>query len=135
MLLIIGRDAALLEGLAQGLARTGQRVNVASSLGEADEGREGESPVLIVVERALLEGLETTLPAFLVSGGALVTWHGTGEGEPAVPLPRSLARQVLADLELPLERARLSALAEHAITRARTVGRSGTTATPEHPAS
>jgi hypothetical protein len=38
-------------------------------------------------------------------------------------LPAQLARHVLADLVLPLERNRLVALAEHLATRARAVGR------------
>jgi len=136
MLLLVGRNAALLEGLAQGLARTGQRVAVAGTLSDADDLRDGERPVLLVVEHTLLSGAPASpSPGNLLGAGCpLVSYHESGNTDRPT-LPVALARQVLADLELPLERNRLIALAEHAVMRARTVGRGGSLTGPEHPAS
>jgi hypothetical protein len=52
-----------------------------------------------------------------LAAAALVTYREAGDTSRA--LPALLARHVLADLVLPLERNRLVALAEHLATRAR----------------
>ena len=62
MLLVIGSDDALLEGLAQSLAANGQRVATCQSLDEAAQIAEREPPLLLLVDRTLLgPGTEASL--------------------------------------------------------------------------
>lgn len=125
MILLAGGNTALLEGLAQALAGTGQRVVVAHSPEEAEELQARQSPILTVAERGLVadtDAARSLLRGTLAGGGALVTFREAGDTSRT--LPAALARHVLADLVLPLERTRLVALAEHLASRARVVGRS-----------
>lgn len=127
MLLVIGTDDALLEGLAQALATIGRRVVTCQSLDEAAQIARDEPPLLLLVERALLaapsDGALSQVP--VRNGGALVTYRAAGAAVMSLSLPPALLRLQMADLELPLERNRLLALAEHLSTRARHAGRSG----------
>lgn len=135
MILLAGGNTALLEGLAQALANTGQRVVVAHSLDEAEE-LQAPPPVLLVVARGLVsesDPAKSFLRGTLAGGSALVTYREAGDTSRA--LPATVARHVLADLVLPLERNRLVALAEHVTTRARTVGRTIDVTLPDSPAS
>ena len=125
MILLAGSNTALLEGLAQALANTGQRVVVVHSLDEAEEIQAGQASVLAVCERGWVSEVEQSrsfMRATLSGGGALVTYREAGDTSRA--LLASQARHVLADLVLPLERNRLVALAEHLATRAKVIGRS-----------
>lgn len=124
MILLAGGNTALLEGLAQALAITGQRVVVADSLDEAEELQARQAAILTVAERSMISDSDpelTFLRGTLAGGGALVTYREAGDTSRA--LPAQLARHVLADLVLPLERNRLVALAEHLASRAKAVGR------------
>lgn len=124
MLLLAGGNAALLEGLAQALASTGQRVVVAHSTDEAEDIQARERPLLTVAERGLVSEADLThtfLRGVMAGSSALITYREAGDTSRA--LPPSIARHVLADLVLPLERTRLVALAEHLATRAKAVGR------------
>lgn len=136
MILLAGGTPALLEGLVQALATTGHRVLVASSLAEAADLQARDPAVLAVVERGLLTDLETTrsfVRLAIGSGSTLVTFREAGDVSRA--LPPAVARHVLADLVLPLERTRLVALAEHVASRARVVGRPADPSSPEPQAS
>lgn len=136
MILLAGGNTALLEGLAQALANTGQRVVVAHSLDEAVELRAREPAILTVVERGMVAESESSrnfLRDALTGGGAVVTYREAGDTSRA--LPALLARHVLADLVLPLERVRLVALCEHVASRARVVGRPADVTRPDAPAS
>jgi hypothetical protein len=62
----------------------------------------------------------------------LVTYREAGDTSRA--LAASLARHILADLVLPLERNRLVALAEHLATRAKVIGRTADAPHPDTPA-
>lgn len=62
----------------------------------------------------------------------MVTFRESGEAPTAAP---GIARHVLADLVLPLERNRLVALAEHLAARARVTGRVPDVTRQEPPAS
>lgn len=125
MLLVIGTDDALLEGLTQALASTGQRVMTSRSLEEAAQIAQTDPPLMLIVDSALLardNGAALERVA-MRSGGAVVRYHAAGApSAPATP-SRGLARLLLADLELPLERRRLVVLAEHVGARARLAGR------------
>jgi hypothetical protein len=134
MILLAGSNAALLEGLSQSVASTGTRVLVATTLDEADELRAQHQPILVLVERAFLSGSQAGHPFIgALTGLTVVTYRESGDA--ALPLAPGLSRLVLAHLELPLERNRLVALVEHAMKRARTVGRSSPVPRPESPAS
>jgi hypothetical protein len=136
MILLAGVNTALLEGLAQALSSTGQRVVVADSLEEAEDLQARQPAILTVTERNLVSDSDPArafLRDTLAGGGAIVTYREAGDTSRA--LPALLARHVLADLVLPLERNRLVALAEHLATRAKAVGRASDVTHPDSPAS
>ena len=122
MILLVGSDAALLEGLAQTLGARGYVTTVTAGLQEAQERAAGQPPLVAVIDRELAAtapGIVLSIP--LVRGGALVVFHQR-TGEPAILAP-PLQRALLADLALPLERNRLLALVQHVEERARATGR------------
>ena len=126
--LLVGADAALLEGLAQSFAAVGYAPQVASSLHEAREAAIAAAPLLAVVDGELAaEANADTLAIPLAPGGALVLYHTTVDMRPTIS--PTLQRSVMADLSLPLERNRLMALAQHVQDRVRATGR-GTRNTP-----
>lgn len=125
LILLVGAEAALVEGIAQALAAAGHQVLTASSLAEASFVAAGAPPLLAVVDRVLLASVADTRGIGLAPGGALVAF-----GDPGVPLPAPVRRSVLAELRLPLERARLTALAAHVEARARRTGRDAAAKTP-----
>lgn len=136
MILLVGENTALLEGIAQALANSSQRVAVAHSLEEAMDLQSRDQTVLTVVERSLVADGDTRrdfLRNVLSGGGAVVTYREAGDTSRA--LPALLARHVLADLVLPLERNRLVALAEHVASRAKVVGRQSDVTRPDASAS
>ena len=112
MILLVGSDAALLEGLVQSLAARGYATSVAATLREAQECGETNAPLVAVIER----DLAATAPAMvlsipLVPGGAFVLFHQRSDEVPMLAPP--IQRVLLADLALPLERHRLLALVQH----------------------
>jgi DNA-binding NtrC family response regulator len=124
--MLVGRDAALLEGLAQSLAAHGHVPRVARTLAEGRELSSAAPPLVLVVDRTLASdaGAELlTMP--LASGGARLLYRTASA--PLAPLLPALQRAVLADLTLPLERHRLTALVQSVGERARLSGR-----TPRH---
>jgi hypothetical protein len=127
-LLLVGSDAALLEGIAQTLTAAGHQVLTAVSIDEASFLTAAAPPLLAVVDRMLLATAGDARALALAPGGALVVF-----GDPASPLPGPVRRTVLAELRLPLERARLTALAAHVATRAQRTGRSAISPTPPEP--
>lgn len=124
-ILLVGADAALLEGIAQTLTAAGHQVLTAVSLAEASFIAAAAPPLLAVVDRTLLATAGDTRALGLAPGGALVVF-----GDPASPLSGPVRRTVLAELLLPLERARLTALAAHVAVRAERTGRAGVVPTP-----
>ena len=121
LILVIGSDPALLEGVSQALGGAGHQVTVAHDASEAMENLNGLRPLVAIVNRDhLFNGLTgSAIP--LAKGGALVTYR-TSDDE-----PRSAAfparRAPLAELHLPLERQRLLALVKVVEVRAKTCGR------------
>jgi DNA-binding NtrC family response regulator len=129
MILLVGGDAALLEGVVQTLAARGYATAVSSSLQDAAECCGGNPPLVALIERDLAAeapGLVLGIP--LVRGGALVVFHQKVE-QPAMLAP-ALQRALLADLALPLERNRLLALVQHVEERVRATGRRSHDTTP-----
>lgn len=131
--LLVGDDAALLEGLAQSFAALGYTPRVVLSLHEAREGAISDPPLLAVVDSELAaEASADALAIQLSPGGALVLYHGTPDERPIIP--PTLQRAVMADLALPLERNRLIALAQRVSDRVRATGRSRRQTPPEQQA-
>ena len=134
--LLIGADAALLEGLAQTLATTGHRATMVRAVSEAtDDGRRedapptGEQPLVVLLEREQAgDGLQAA--SLLPAGGALVLYHSAGTTGDA-QLPAALRRLTLADLALPLERHRLLTIIDTVEARAAATGRASTAPTDE----
>ncbi|HET9010884.1 MAG TPA: hypothetical protein VFN38_03670, partial [Gemmatimonadaceae bacterium] len=106
--MLVGNDAALLEGLSQALAALGHTSRVVRTLMEARQSSGSQPPLVLIVDRALAsEGGADLLTAPLASGGARLLYRTTSS--PLAPLLPALQRAVLADLTLPLERHRLVA--------------------------
>ncbi|HEY7567183.1 MAG TPA: hypothetical protein VH762_06405 [Gemmatimonadaceae bacterium] len=120
MILVVGRDSALLEGISQALATLGHPIKVASSLEEARDVSPSAGFDVAVVQRALLEG---AAPVPLRPGGVLVLFRAQGEYCSRATLSPSLARLLLAEVEVPLERQRLVALIRVTLARMRTADR------------
>ena len=122
-ILLIGSDAALLEGLAQTLGAVGHQARIADTVSEGVELSIGALPLIAVVERTLAAPAEA-LRIPLQPGGALVLYRSRAT-DPAVPVSHAVQRLTLAELMLPLERHRLVALTRHVEERARQAGRGG----------
>lgn len=117
MILIVGQDVALLEGIAQVLATLDHPTRVVASLEEAGDVAPAHGFDVAVVQRALLEG---SAPVPLRPGGVLVLYRSHADGPTRATLSPSLARLLLAEVELPLERHRLVALIRATLARMRT---------------
>jgi DNA-binding NtrC family response regulator len=121
--LLVGEEVALLEGLAQSLGAQGHDPVVATSLAEARDLALSQAPLVLVVSRSLASSAGAELLAIpLAAGGARLLYRAATV--PLAPLLPTLQRSVLADLTLPLERHRLSALVTSLGDRARVTGRS-----------
>jgi hypothetical protein len=133
MILLLGTNDALLEGLAQLLAGTGQHVAVTRSVEEAEDAASRRRPLLFVVERApfAVQAGDRLARIPLAPGGAVVVYRATADTAPGA-VPRALGRCTIAELELPLERNRLAALATSLESRAEKSGRLRRDTPPEH---
>lgn len=120
--ILVGADAALLEGLAQTLLGFEHEVSFAATVGDASGALNGDLPAIAIVSSEALElaGKGATLP--LTPGGALIVYGKSHAERPFLP-PR-LQRATLAHLVLPLERQRLLALVSSFDSRSRATGRS-----------
>jgi DNA-binding NtrC family response regulator len=131
--LLVGEDAALLEGLSQSFAALGYSPRVAESLHQARENAQKYPPLMVVIGGDLANESPADVMAIpLAPGGVFVLYHGTVDSRPAI-VP-SLQRAVMADLTLPLERNRLMALAQHVTERVRVTGRAQRRTPPEQQA-
>jgi DNA-binding NtrC family response regulator len=119
-ILLIGTDASLLEGLSQTVAAVGQAPVVAGSVADGARLAALAPPLLVVIDRDLAAADGDILRVPLARGGALILYRTVDP--PAPILSAALRRAVLADLLLPLERARLVALLHTVIERARRTG-------------
>lgn len=126
-ILLLGRDDAVLEGVAQMLGAVGHVPLLAHTLDEGLELAATRAPLVVLLEREQAFVAADILHLPLAPGGAIVLYRTTGAT--AVPLPHGVARAVLADLALPLERHRLLALVQHVVERAVVTGRE----TPQPP--
>lgn len=133
MILLVGTDESLLEGLTQLLAGGGHRVRIAHSIDEAEEIAAKTPPLLAVLHRSAVtaDGGSRVGRIPLASGGAYVLYRTTSDEGETMSRARSLSRQTLADLSLPLERHRLLALAQYVSARAHESGRVSFDTPPE----
>lgn len=133
MILLVGTDESLLEGLTQLLAGNGHRARVAHSVDEAEDMAAISPPLLMVVPHSAVsaDGGARVGKIPLAPGGAHVLYRTTSDEGDAISVARAIARQTLADLTLPLERHRLLALAQYVSARARERGRSRFDTPPE----
>lgn len=128
--LLVGSDAALLEGLAQSFAAQGYLPRVVGSLHEARDAASTSRPLLVLVDRDLAaESIADALAISVTPGGALMIYNGSTAER--VSIPAALQRLVMAELTLPLERNRLLALAQHVHDRVIATGRSTRRTPPE----
>ena len=128
--MLVGSDAALLEGLAQSLAGLGHRPSVTATLAEARELSAAHPPLVLVVDRMLAgSGGAELLAVSVASGGARLLYRTVAM--PPTPLLPAIQRAVLADLTLPLERNRLMALVRSVGERAKATGRAPRVTPPE----
>ena len=119
LILVIGSDPALLEGVSQALGGAGHQVTVAHDVSEAMENLHGLRPLVALVNRDhLVDGL-TAFAVPVAKGGAVMTYH-SADDEPRKSYPAR--RAPLAELQLPLERQRLLALVKFVDDRAKTCG-------------
>jgi DNA-binding NtrC family response regulator len=134
IVLLVGSDSALLEGLSQSLAALGYGPIVATGLSEARDMATTAPPLIAVVDGTLAAGTSgaEVLGIRLAPGGAIMLYRAAGQAAPT--LPPAIRRAVLAELTLPLERHRLIALVQHVSDRARATGRRSGESPPEYPA-
>ncbi len=120
-ILIVGSDAALLEGVAQTLVGAGHQVTAAKDIPEALETLQGKRPLIALVHGEELIARSQMLQAVVVHGGALLAFHC--DEDDRIALPFNIKRTTLATLRLPLERQRLLALVRYIENRAHAAGR------------
>jgi DNA-binding NtrC family response regulator len=130
--MLVGTDSALLEGLAQTLAGLGHRLAVVASFPEARELSSARAPLVLVIDRELASAAGGELLALPVAPGGARILYRVATQSPAPLLP-ALQRAVLADLTLPLERQRLSALCQSLADRAETTGRNSLSTPDSNP--
>ena len=121
LILVVGPDAAVLEGLSQTLVGAGHHVHLAGDISEAILGLGDTRPMVAVIDRDELIKGGLGLRGSLAAGGALIAFH-CDEAD-AIRLPFELRRATLAELQLPLERQRLLALVKFVESRARAAGK------------
>lgn len=128
--ILVGGDAALLEGLSQSFAAQGYSPRVVETVDEARQAAVAKPPLLVIVERALAAAASAdALSIPLAPGGALMIYQRTADDQAV--LGPTLQRLVMAELILPLERNRLLALAQHVHDRVIAAGRSHRRTPPE----
>lgn len=119
-IVVVGTDAALLEGVAQTLGGAGHAVRLAPTLPEAAALTADDPPLVAVVERELMRARGATAPR-LAPGGATLLYHAADSDLP--PLTHRVQRATLADVAFPLERHRLLALVQSVVERQQATGR------------
>jgi DNA-binding NtrC family response regulator len=110
IILLIGHDESLLEGVSQTLTAAGHTVLSSDSITTGVEAlRDRPALVAVVEHELLLSESATRIP--LAPGGGILVFHVAEHG--AIPLPPRIRRLTIAELELPLERHRLVSLVKH----------------------
>ena len=119
--LIVGGEPAVQEGVLQSVRAAGLVAEGCPDLRCAHEATLEAPPVALVVHVSLTSAGEELRRLPLLPGGAMILFRdgehaGASAGQP-------VGRSVIAELSLPLERARLVALLSRIVARARVTGR------------
>jgi DNA-binding NtrC family response regulator len=121
VIVVVGPDAALLEGVSQSLVAAGHRVVVAGDVTGAIESLGRERPMVIVIDCTSLVSAGLAFRSSLAQGGAVIAFHC--DDDESARLPFETRRATLAELSLPLERQRLLALVRSVEARAHAAGK------------
>lgn len=119
-ILLVGSEEALLEGLVQSLTALGHRPLLVHDVAEAMDAVADTAPLLAIISREVMRTDPRAQRIPLCPGGALVLFRTSRDPVTHVGLS---ARNILAELVLPLERNRLLALVQHVEERVRVTGR------------
>lgn len=114
---IIGAQLDLLETVVLTLEGAGFLVHVVPSVAAASTLASGTPPIAVVIERALAVAHPSAFSLPIVQGGAFILFR-TADDVPDVYSP-SIARAAMAELTLPLEKQRLTALLQRLVERHR----------------
>lgn len=126
--LMVGGDAALREGVLQLLRATGVSGMGCDDVSCASEMAAETPPLALVMDVKLSTVQEGAGRIPLLPGGAVILFR---EGVSAArPTQQVFGRSLVAELSLPLERARLLALLQRIVARARITGRDRRAAEP-----
>ena len=90
LLLIVGTDAALIEGTSQTLTAAGHQLFFSPSLAESLDSVGDLRPIVVLVERSAIDEIRMTLRVPLAEGGAFLVFHG--EDAAAAPMPPRVQR-------------------------------------------
>lgn len=119
--LIVGGDAAMREGVLQTLRASGVSGAGCETVPSAAEIAAEAPPLALVIDVKLSRVQEGAGRIPLLPGGAVILFR---EGiSAAVPTQQVFGRSLVAELSLPLERARLMTLLQRIVARARITGR------------
>jgi hypothetical protein len=119
--LIVGGDAALREGVLQSLRATGVTGEGCEDLSGAREIAAAAPPLALVVDAKLSTAQQGAGGIPLLPGAAVILFRD--DVSTARPTQQVFGRSLVAELCLPLERARLMALLQRIVARARITGR------------
>ena len=120
LVLIVGTNTPLIEGVAQILRARDHQLFFSPSLAESLDTVGELRPLVVLVERSAIDEIRMTLRVPLAPRGAFIVFHG--EDTAPAALPHRVQRATLAELELPLERQRLLALIRYVENRAHILG-------------
>jgi DNA-binding NtrC family response regulator len=119
--LIVGGEAAVQEGVLQAVRAAGMRAEAFADAEAARDAASGDPPMAVVVHLDVARRAESAKQIPLRPGGAVILFR---DGESAgASAGQAFGRTVVAELSLPLERARLVALLNRLVERARITGR------------
>ncbi|HSJ65292.1 MAG TPA: hypothetical protein VK922_15480 [Gemmatimonadaceae bacterium] len=118
---IVGGDAALQEGVLQAVRSAGLRAEAFRDAASARDAATDAPPLALVVHvnEARSSGATSQIP--MRPGGAVILFRDREDDRASVE--QGFGRTVVAELSLPLERARLTALVSRIVERARVTGR------------
>lgn len=119
--LIVGGDAALREGVLQSLRANGVTGAGCEDLSCAREMAAEEPPLALVVDAKLSTAQQGAGGIPLLPGVAVILFRD--DVRAARPTQQVFGRSLVAELSLPLERARLMTLLQRIVARARITGR------------
>jgi hypothetical protein len=118
--LIVGGDPAVQEGVLQSVRAAGLNAEGCPDVRCAREAVSESRPVALVLHADLGSAGEELRDLSPIPGGAVVLFRDADQGDASAGQP--FGRSVIAELTLPLERARLIALLNHIVARARVTG-------------